>query len=202
MKKRIAGMITVCIFSIVSVLGMTPFYRAQEAQALSGGQEVRAVWLAYVDFDSLGMKTNSESVFRAKASDFLNKAKSNQINTVYFHVRAFDDAAWKSPTFPAMSSLTSKASSKKKAEDTYSFDPLKIMIELTHSRGMELHAWMNPYRVSMDYYLDPAYESSTERIETAVREVMAYDVDGIHFDDYFYHAKKDIRTRITIRLPK
>ncbi len=195
MKKRIAVMITVCIFGITSILGIVPFHRAEEARALSGGQEVRAVWLSYVDFSSLGMKTNRESTFRAKASAFLNKAKSNQLNTVYFHVRAFDDAAWKSPTFKAMSSLTSKASSKKKAKDTYSFDPLKIMVELAHSKGMELHAWMNPYRISMDYYLDPAYESSTKRIETAVREVMAYDVDGIHFDDYFYHAKKGYKNR-------
>lgn len=195
MKKRIAVIITVLVFGLTSVAGLMPWSRTQESWGLSSGSEVRAIWLAYVDFDALGMKTNNASVFRSKASAFLNKAKENQINTVYFHVRAFDDAAWKSPTFKAMSSLTSKASSKKKAKDTYSFDPLQIMVSLAHSRGMELHAWMNPYRISTDYYLDPAYESSTERIETAVREVMAYDVDGIHFDDYFYHAKKGYKNR-------
>ena len=46
MKKRIAVMITVCIFGITSILGIVPFHRAEEARALSGGQEVRAVWLS------------------------------------------------------------------------------------------------------------------------------------------------------------
>ncbi len=195
MKKRIAVIITACIFSIVSILGVMPYNKAQEVSAFSDSTEVRGIWLSYVDFGSLGMKTNSESTFRSKASSFLSKAKSNNVNTVYFHVRAFDDAAWKSSTFKAMSYLTSKASSSKKAKNTYSFDPLKIMVELAHKKGMELHAWMNPYRISMDYYWDPAKQSSTDRILTAVKEVMDYDVDGIHFDDYFYHAKKGYKNK-------
>lgn len=189
MRKRIVTILTIFAFGIVSLLGGMPFHQQQEAAAASKG-EIRAVWLAYVDFKPLGMKTNRESVFREKASDFLDTAKSNSINTVYFHVRAFDDAAWKSDTFPASEYLTSDASREVSASETYAFDPLKIMVELTHENGMELHAWMNPYRIDLDYFLDPAYESSTDRIERAVTEVMAYDVDGIHFDDYFYHAKK------------
>ncbi len=189
MKKRIATILTIFVFGVVSLAGGMPLCQPQEAAAASDG-ETRAIWLAYVDFETLGMKTDSESVFRKNASTFLDKAKSNSINTVYFHVRAFDDAAWKSDTFPASKYLTSKASSEVSASETYAFDPLKTMVELTHKKGMELHAWMNPYRINMDYFLDPAYESSTERIQTAVKEVMAYDVDGIHFDDYFYHAKK------------
>lgn len=195
MKKRIAAIITVCIFGITGILGGLPFNRAQEVRAAQTDSEVRAIWLAYVDFSSLGLKTNSESVFRSKASSFLSKAKTNNINTVYFHVRAFDDAAWKSKTFKASSYLTSKAKSGKTAADTYSFDPLKVMVELTHAKGMELHAWMNPYRIDMNYYWNPAYASSTKRIQIAVKEVMAYDVDGIHFDDYFYHAKKGYKNR-------
>lgn len=193
MKTRIAAIIMTCIFGMASILGAVPGFKAEEVHA-SSSTEVHAIWAAYVDFSQLGLKTNSESTFRSKASAFLSKAKANNINTVYFHVRAFDDAAWKSSTFKAMSYLSSKASSKK-AKDTYSFDPLKIMVELTHKNGMELHAWMNPYRISIDYYLDPAYDSSTKRIKTAVKEVMAYDVDGIHFDDYFYHAKKGYKNK-------
>lgn len=191
MKKRIMTAALVCLLAIGGLLGGL-FCRGgvEEASAFSGTGETRAIWLAYVDFSSLGMKTNSEATFRAKAEQLLDKAKSNNINAVCFHVRAFDDAAWKSKTFSAMSYLTSKASSSKTAAATYSYDPLGIMIELAHKRNMELHAWMNPYRISLNYFLDPAYESSTQRILTAVREVMAYDVDGIHFDDYFYHAKK------------
>ena len=202
MKKRIAAIITAFLLGTSAILGGIPGFKAEEASAFSGSAEVRAVWLAYVDFEELGLKTNSETVFRSKASAFFSKAKSNQINTVYFHVRAFDDAAWKSSTFKAMSSLSSKATSSKKAKDTYTFDPLKIMVELAHKNGMELHAWLNPYRISMNYYLDPAYDSSTARIRNAVKEVMAYDVDGIHFDDYFYHAKKGYKNRDNSKILK
>lgn len=190
MKKRIAAIITVFVFGAVTILGGLPFGRPQEAAAASKG-ETRAIWLAYVDFGPLGLKTDNESVFRSKATAFLDKAKANSVNTVYFHVRAFDDAAWKSDTFKASQYLTTKKVVT--AAETYTFDPLKVMVELSHKKGMELHAWMNPYRMTMDNYLDPAYESSIERVKTAVKEVMAYDVDGVHFDDYFYHAKKKYR---------
>ncbi|NBI64771.1 hypothetical protein D3Z38_17425 [Clostridiales bacterium] len=190
MKKRIAAIITVLVFGAVTILGGLPFSKPQEAAAASKG-EMRAIWLAYVDFSSLGLKTDKESVFRSKATAFLDKAKANSINTVYFHVRAFDDAAWKSETFKASQYLTSKKAVT--AAEAYTFDPLKVMVELSHKKGMELHAWMNPYRMTLDNYLDPAYESSIERIKTAIKEVMAYNVDGIHFDDYFYHAKKKYR---------
>lgn len=203
MKKRITIIAMLCVFGIAGLLGGM-FCRGgiQEASAFSGSGETRAIWLAYVDFSSLGLKTNSETTFRTKAAAFLDKAKANNINAVCFHVRAFDDAAWKSDTFSAMTYLTSKASSSKKASATYSYDPLKIMVELAHKRNMELHAWMNPYRLSLNYYLDPAYTSSTKRILTAVREVMEYDVDGIHFDDYFYHASKGYKNKDNSKILK
>lgn len=195
-KKRIAIAVLACILGIAGIAGVLPGAGgAQEVGAFTGTSETRAIWLSYIDFGELGLKTNSEETFRANASKFLSKAKSNYINAVCFQVRAFDDAAWKSKTFSAMSYLTSKASSSKKAASTYSFDPLAIMIELAHKNGMELHAWMNPYRLTWDYYLDPAYESSMDRVVTAVKEVMAYDVDGVLFDDYFYHAQKGYKNR-------
>ena len=115
MKKRITIITMLCVFGIAGLLG---------GMFCRGSGETRAIWLAYVDFSSLGLKTNSETTFRTKAAAFLDKAKANNINAVCFHVRAFDDAAWKSDTFSAMSYLTSKASSSKKASATYSYDPL------------------------------------------------------------------------------
>lgn len=203
MRKRMMIVVLVCVFSMAGLLGGL-FLKGgfQEVSAFTGEGETRAIWLSYVDFSSLGLKTNSEATFRTKAEQFLDKAKSNHINAVCFHVRAFDDAAWKSKTFGAMSYLTSKASSSKTAAATYSFDPLKIMVELAHKKNMELHAWMNPYRINSNYYLDPSYESTTDRILTAVREVMEYDVDGIHFDDYFYHAKKGYKNKDNSKILK
>ena len=68
-------------------------------------------------------------------------------------------------------------------------------LEEAHRYGMQVHAWLNPYRVSRDYYYDPGEEESIDRILLAVAELLDYEssgekVDGIHIDDYFYHALK------------
>lgn len=144
--------------------------------------EVRAVWFAYVDFKDLGLHNKSEKEFRKNAKAFFEKAEDYSINTVYFHVRAFRDATYKSKTFKMNRYLWDK-------EEEIPYDPLEIMIELAHKYGMELHAWLNPYRnYQLDQkILDPASQSSTEEILTCVEEVLTgYKVDGIHFDDYFY----------------
>ena len=112
------------------------------------------------------------------------------MNTVYFHARAFDDATWKSSTFKAASYLKSGAPSNVPAKDVYTYDPLKIAIDLAHQQGMEFHAWVNPYRISINYFYDPAFGSSQRRVISAITELSAYNIDGIHFDDYFYHAAK------------
>jgi uncharacterized lipoprotein YddW (UPF0748 family) len=136
----------------------------------------------------MGLIDKSKSTFAANYRKILTEAKKYGVNTVYFHVRSFDDAAWMSNTFKACKYLDSDASDGKTAAKTYSYDPLQVVIDETHNQGMELHCWMNPYRVTHDYYLDPAKSATTNRILTAVDELMEYDIDGIHFDDYFYNA--------------
>jgi len=157
-------------------------------------KEVRGLWVAYCDFYALGLQDKGKSTFAANYRKVLAEAKKYGVNTIYFHVRAFDDASWKSKTFKASKYLDSDASDGKTAAQTYSFDPLQVAIDETHKAGMELHAWMNPYRVTHNYYYDPAYSSSTNRILKAVDELMEYDIDGIHIDDYFYNAGKGYMT--------
>ena len=161
-----------------------------EASVVSGDEEMRGVWLAMVDFKKLGLKNQDQTGFRKNTIRFLRTAKKNKINTVFLHVRSFDDALWKSKTFKASKFLLGKEAAKQKAYQAYSYDPLKIFIKQAHKRGIELHAWMNPYRVSRAYYLDPSISSTITRIKKAVREVCAYNIDGIHFDDYFYNAQR------------
>lgn len=190
MKKKLLLTVVIISMLVTGIVGLTVPDQAY-AKTKASKNEMRGVWVSCFDFDRLGLSNKSEKAFRANYNKFLNKAKSDNLNTVFFHVRSCDDAVWKSSTFPASRYLSSKASTKKKAKNTYTYDPLKIVVEMTHAKGMELHAWMNPYRKNTSgYYYNPAYKSTLHRIEKAVTEVMKYKVDGIHFDDYFYSASK------------
>lgn len=145
-------------------------------------EEVRAVWLAYVDYKELGLYNQKEKDFREHAEAFFRKAEDCSVNTVYFHVRAFRDAAYKSRSFPLSRYIWDRP-------EPIPYDPLKIMTELAHDHDMQIHAWLNPYRNRRieQKILNPASEKSTEEILTCVDEILTeYPVDGIHFDDYFY----------------
>jgi len=187
-KRRLfAAVMSICMISVpAAVLQMTA---ADEAQASSS--EVHGMWIAFCDFSSLGLYDKAETSFTENLDRALNKAKYYGTNTIYFHVRAFDDAAWKSKTFKASKYLTPAASSRKTAFSTYNtlgYDPLAIVIREAHERGLKIEAYMNPYRITYSKFLDPKSPYSTSRINKAVDELQAYDLDGIHFDDYFYHS--------------
>ncbi|MDD4367042.1 MAG: family 10 glycosylhydrolase [Eubacteriales bacterium] len=189
MKKRILSVLICICLALTGAITAEAFIK-EDAKAAS---EVRAVWLAYVDYYKVGLRDKSESKYRANLAAFLKKIKYHGCNTVYFHVRSFDDAVWKSDKFKASKSLMSRAgdySTSRKAFDKLGYDPLKVFVEECRKQRVSVHAWMNPYRVSSKIYYDPAQTSTTERIKTAVREVLSYGVDGIHFDDYFYHGSK------------
>ena len=156
--------------------------------------EVRGMWVPFCDFEALGLKDKTEAQFRTNFRAFLKKAKAQGVNRIYFHVRAFDDASWKSKTFKASEYLTSKASGKKTAAKTYTYDPLKVVIQECRKKDMAIEAWMNPYRITHERYLNPKSGYSTKRIRKAVKELAKYDLDGIHFDDYFYHSRSKYRT--------
>lgn len=180
MKKFLS--IVLCISLVTGMLSIPALIENQKVEAAS---EVKGLWVAYCDFKALGLYNKSESTFRANTKKLLNKAQYYGTNTIYYHARAFDDATWKSSTFKPSKFMTS--SSK------FSFDPMQIFIEESHARGMELHAWLNPYRITHNTYMNPAKTSSTNRINKAITELLQYDIDGIHFDDYFYTAKKNYK---------
>lgn len=185
-RNRLLAAGLVLLIAAGAAAGFALFHQ-QERQE----KEVRAIWLAYVDFKTVGLYNKSEEEFRENAERFFEKAEKNRVNTVYFHVRAFRDAAYPSDTFPMSRYLWS-------GEEEIPYDPLKIMIDLAHERKMTLHAWLNPYR-NTDFekeILDPADPASTEEILLCVREILEhYDVDGIHFDDYFYTEGAKLSSR-------
>jgi len=178
-RRRQILKIAVAVFLLVLAVTMMPMFQKSGS---SDDENVVGVWVSYGDFSKLGLYNQNEESFRKNAAGFLEDAEKYGVDTVYFHVRAFRDAVYDSEYFPMASYVWDR-------NDEISYDPLKVMVELAHERDMELHAWMNPYR-NIDFdkdILDPALESTTEEILLCVGEVLDnYDVDGIHFDDYFY----------------
>lgn len=195
--KKIAAGILAAAIAVTSFTGVSA--AAQVNARASERSEVRGIWLSIYDYSysGIGLYTDSESTFRTNADKFIAKIREYNLNTIYMQVRANDDAAWKSSTFTAMEEISPSADSLAKkgkntgsASETLKFDPLKIMVEEAHKNDVDLIAWMNPYRRSSSYFLNPGATSSINRVNTAVKEVMKYDVDGVIFDDYFYHASK------------
>jgi uncharacterized lipoprotein YddW (UPF0748 family) len=143
---------------------------------------------------------------KAYLRQLLDELHTVGINVVIFQVRTRGDAFYRSELEPWSAYLTGTVG---KAPSPY-WDPLQFMIDECHSRGMELHAWLNPYRgpatadklpashllnkaparflkYGKSYYYDPSQPKNRELICQVVRDIITrYDVDGIHFDDYFY----------------
>jgi uncharacterized lipoprotein YddW (UPF0748 family) len=172
-------------------------------------REFRGAWVATVtniDFPSVpGLDEERFMKEWIGIMDFLQEAG---FNAVLAQVRPAGDAFYRSKISPWSKYLTGQQG----REPLGNFDPLAFMIEEAHSRNMELHAWLNPYRASMDtttatlssmhpykhhpewflryggkMYFNPAMPEVRNYITEIVMElVMEYDVDGIHFDDYFY----------------
>ncbi len=180
--------------------------------SIENNDEFKAVWIAYLAFKTSGY---TKQEFTKHIEKMYDDVVAMNMNAVVVHVRPFGDAMYDSKYFP-----WSKYVSGKQGKDP-GFDPLEIMITEAHERGLEFHAWLNPYRVTssstnvMDLsadnpariYLTDQYKgndrnvlaydgklyynpSSTQvqnLIVNGIKEIVEnYDVDGIHFDDYFY----------------
>ena len=174
-------------------------------QAGSPKQEFRGAWLHTVHQGQYAKMTTDET--KAYLRDQLDKLKAAGCNAVLFQVRPSADAFYPSDLEPWSRFLTGTAG---KAPSPY-WDPLQFMIDEAHERGMELHAWLNPYRVTTSkteklaknhiyykhperfvtydgkLYFDPGLPENREFIESVVKDLITrYDLDAIHMDDYFY----------------
>ena len=175
--------------------------------ALAKENEMRAVWFSYEDYASQ-LSSLSESDFRQKADEICKNIKSNGMNTIIFHVRAFSDAFYNSSYFGYSRYVSGTAGVSP------GYDPLYIMCDIAHENGLDIHAWINPYRIGSPknvtessiaynwyhtygkericevnglWYYNPASKEVRGYITEGVREIVQnYEVDGIHFDDYFY----------------
>lgn len=172
-------------------------------------REFRGVWVATVaniDWPSKpGLSTEEQ---KREALAILDTVAALHMNAVVFQVRPHADAMYDSKIEPWSYYLTGLQG---KAPEPY-YDPLTFWVEESHKRGLELHAWFNPYRAFMPrggdvseksivktrpdlakklsngtYWLDPAKKEVQDISFNVIMDVVKrYDVDGIHFDDYFY----------------
>jgi uncharacterized lipoprotein YddW (UPF0748 family) len=172
-------------------------------------REFRAAWIATVA--NIDWPTSKQATTEEKISELIfifDKLKEAGLNSVLFQVRTECDALYKSSIEPWSYWLTGEQGK----EPEPFFDPLEFAINEAHKRNMELHAWFNPYRaeknkgdyitheshitnthpewiLTFDKYsmLNPGIPAVTEYVTEVIADVLErYDLDGIHFDDYFY----------------
>lgn len=167
-------------------------------------REFRGAWIQCVNGQFQGMQRDD---MQRTLSYQLDELKKDGVNTILFQVRAECDALYESSYEPWSRFLTGVQG---KAPNPY-WDPLKWMIEQCHKRGMELHAWINPYRAKTkntsvlaynhiaikhpelvfsydgQLILNPGNPQNREYICKIVDDIVRrYDIDGLHIDDYFY----------------
>jgi uncharacterized lipoprotein YddW (UPF0748 family) len=184
-------------------------YRTASLIPPSPVREFRGAWVATVgNIDWPSQRDLSVAEQKAELLAILDRAAQLKLNAVIFQVRPACDALYASPIEPWSEYLTGTMG---KSPQPF-YDPLSFAIEEAHKRGLELHAWFNPYRarhpnakspVSANHisktkphlvrryggylWLDPAEKEVQDYSLSVVMDVVKrYDVDGIHFDDYFY----------------
>lgn len=180
-----------------------------QAQEIKPKREFRGAWVATVaniDFPSVpGLSKDKLESEWLSTIDYLKDAG---LNAVFAQIRPAGDAFYPSKIAPWSKYLTGKSGGAPREK----YDPVAMMIESSHERNLEFHAWINPYRAAMDtlvnqfgekhpyhqhpewfiiyggrMYFNPALPEVRNYLTEVVLEIiMKYDVDGIHFDDYFY----------------
>ncbi|MBE6900423.1 MAG: hypothetical protein E7479_07165 [Ruminococcaceae bacterium] len=169
--------------------------------------ETRAVWISYLEYQSV-LQGKTEKQFRSNIRTMFGNLAADSFNTVFVHVRSHSDAMYESDIFPWSVYCTGTEGKNP------GFDSLEIMVSEAHSAGLKIEAWINPYRVKGNsntekiaksspaykwlgtgkvivldngIFYNPADEEVIELIVSGVEEIVRnYEVDGIHFDDYFY----------------
>ncbi len=201
------------VAAFLLALGMLflPVSKAYAGSA-SGNGEMRGVWVSYLDWNQW---PKDEAGYKKAMDQTLDLCVQKGLNTVFLQVRPDGDAMYPSQYFP-WSKFVSGTQGKNPG-----YDPLAYAVQAAHQRGLQIHAWINPYRITGylnrysdlcasnpaiawakdgdssndrwvlcqngEYYYNPAVPQVRQLIIDGVKEIVKnYEVDGIHFDDYFY----------------
>jgi uncharacterized lipoprotein YddW (UPF0748 family) len=212
-----SGRVTVPLRFVSEALGLQVKWNAATKwiQLISKpGQEIKGAWVSTVynlDWPSSQSYGQAE-IQKQEYAAMLDELQAMGMNAVYVQVRPAADAFYPSKYAPWSKFLTGT-----QGQDP-GYDPLAFMVEETHKRGMEFHAWFNPFRantgsttdqlaaghVAMRHpewivttgegkmYINPGIPAARQEIIDAIMEVVrGYDIDGIHLDDYFYPSSGD-----------
>lgn len=179
---------------------------SMELVTVSAPRELRGVWVAtVVNLDWPTSSSLSADAGRAQLTNLVNSMADAGLNALFFQVRPESDAVYESTLEPWSRFLTGTQGTNP------GWDPLDELLTLAHARGMEVHAWMNPYRGlqsssvtaaqnhvtrTLSQYaityngavvMNPGARAVQQHVEAVVQDLLTrYDVDGLHFDDYFY----------------
>ncbi|WP_405429378.1 family 10 glycosylhydrolase [Micromonospora sp. NBC_00617] len=225
-----AGLVAALLGALVAATPANPASAATDAATTScvtdpatPKRQFRAMWISSVvniDWPSTASQTSPDRVAAQQAEyrELLDLAERLHHNAVVVQVRPTADALWPSPYEPWSEYLTGV-----RGQDP-GWDPLAFLVDESHKRNLEFHAWFNPYRVSMPapggagadlsqlapghparqhpdwtfayppagvagsrLYYNPGIPEVREFVQTAMMDaVKRYDIDGVHFDDYFY----------------
>lgn len=194
---------------MIKITNLFLFVLAAQLLSAQAKPEFRAVWVATVDnIDWPSQKGLSVDSQKAEFIRLINLHQQNGMNALIVQVRPATDAFYPSPYEPWSEWLSGVQG---KPPSPY-YDPLQFMITETHKRGMEFHAWCNPYRadfkigaasiapshitrVHPDWFLpygdklyfDPGNKAAQAFVADVIGDIVRrYNVDAIHFDDYFY----------------
>ena len=202
MKTKI---LVLFVFLLVAYLFFIPVKDYE--RKVSKKEEKRGVFISYMELQKY-LKGKDIKTAKANINKMISALKSNKFNMIILQVRSFSDAIYESQYFP-WSMVISESEG-----EAYHFDVLAYFIEMSHKNNLELHAWINPYRIRTNndvstitdknpaynlletndvdisdngIYYNPASSNVQKLILDGIEEILEnYQVDGIHFDDYFY----------------
>lgn len=205
-KKVIYFLLLLFFISLIIVL----FDKDDRSKNVSD-EETRAVYFSYIEFSNY-ITDKSDSEQKKNIITILNNIKSLNFNRIIVHVRPFSDSIYVSNYYPISQYVLNDKGKYP------SYDILKFFIDEAHKRNIKFDAWINPYRISnlknpsslsfnsiyfkykdtdmlgvteSGIYFNPASSNAQQLIINGIIEIVKnYNIDGIHFDDYFYPDKE------------
>lgn len=201
------------IFLLILIYLFIPKDTLKEEDKSKLDTEKRAVFISYIELGN-NLRGKSDTDMKSTIDTMIEISKNFGFNMIILQVRSFSDAIYKSDIYPSSRSVVNTEG------DKLPFDILDYFIEKAHQNNLEIHAWINPYRISNTkntstisvdnpaynllgssdvlviedgIYYNPASNKVESLILDGIEEIIInYDIDGIHFDDYFYPPSTDI----------
>ncbi len=221
-------LLTSCVGRDVDVSDVTPSVSDESGETVSEEEslediyvyapseesKMKGVWISQYDITDIWCSEEGQTPaaeFASQIDGICKGLKENGYTAIFLQIRPFGDSFYPSEYYPPSEYAVGAYG------NSFEYDPLSLFISVAHSHGLELHAWINPFRlmekVDMEaipdtelikqyadqgllalyngrYYFRPSDENARTHILDGIREILEnYQVDGIHFDDYFYPTK-------------